>query len=668
MTHYLKKLKNLLPYSFLVITLIFVYLYTKNYSYLPKSSNSFEGKLIDYKISDDKVTLYLKNSETIVANYYGKIDSLKLGGIYAIEGLEKALNSNTNFYLFSYKNYLLSKGIKRSFLAEKISLKGKNTNIFYTIKNKIVDRIKKIENKEYLSLFLLGDSSLVDSDMKKLYQGLGISHLFAISGMHVGLFLMLLKRILFFIKNENKMFIICCCFLLFYSFLANFSPSILRATLFYILIYICKKIKFNIKNENILIILFCLFLIYRPFFIYNISFLFSFIISYFLLILSKSLSYIKQIFYNSFIATIASIPIISISYFKINICSLFFNVIYIPLISYFVFPFTLLSFFLPFGKILKKILCCLELLSNFVSRFSIFITVPHMPLILIIIYYIFLFFCINKKRMLIICIFILLYSNFKSFKNYPVITVLDVGQGDSILIQLPHNQGNILIDTGGTYTFSTAEQILIPYLYASGISNIDYLIFSHGDFDHMGDSITLIKNFKINEVIFNNDEYNDLELDLIELLKSKNIPYYKNIDKLNIGNNQFYFFNTKIYDNENDNSNVIYSVINGKKVLFMGDAGVDKEKDILEKYNIKDIDFLKVGHHGSNTSSSEEFIKVINPKYSLISVGKNNRYGHPKESVLKTLSNSTVYRTDKDGSIEIKFNKNGYKIRTCSSN
>ena len=118
-------------------------------------------------------------------------------------------------------------------------------------------------------------------------------------------------------------------------------------------------------------------------------------------------------------------------------------------------------------------------------------------------------------------------------------------------------------------------------------------------------------------------------------------------------------------ENENDNSNVIYFNYNNYKFLFMGDAGIEREKDILEKYNLKDIDFLKVGHHGSNTSSSKEFIDSVNPKYSIISVGKNNRYNHPKDSVLETLSNSKIYRTDIDGSIEIKINKNGYKIKTC---
>ena len=125
------------------------------------------------------------------------------------------------------------------------------------------------------------------------------------------------------------------------------------------------------------------------------------------------------------------------------------------------------------------------------------------------------------------------------------------------------------------------------------------------------------------------------------------------------------FLNTKEYDNENDNSNVIYIKLNNYKFLFMGDAGVDKEKDILDKYNLENIDVLKVGHHGSRTSSSIEFINEINPVYSIISVGKNNRYGHPKDEVLETLRNSKIYRTDLDGSIEIKLNKRGYKIRTC---
>ena len=99
----------------------------------------------------------------------------------------------------------------------------------------------------------------------------------------------------------------------------------------------------------------------------------------------------------------------------------------------------------------------------------------------------------------------------------------------------------------------------------------------------------------------------------------------------------------------------------------MGDAGVIREKEIINNYNIRNIDFLKVGHHGSDTSSSKDFIQSIKPKYSVISVGKNNKYGHPKESVLNNFQNSKIYRTDLNGSVEVKINKNEYIIRTCNS-
>lgn len=150
----------------------------------------------------------------------------------------------------------------------------------------------------------------------------------------------------------------------------------------------------------------------------------------------------------------------------------------------------------------------------------------------------------------------------------------------------------------------------------------------------MGEAINLVNYFKVEKVIFNCDEFNDLESDLI--------------------------------NNENDNSDVIYTKIDGYKFMFMGDAGVGKEKDILDKYNISNIDALKAEHHGSKTSSSIEFIDEINPKYSIISVGKNNRYGHPNKEVLGNLNESKIYRTDQDGSIMFKFKNNKLKIETCS--
>ena len=120
---------------------------------------------------------------------------------------------------------------------------------------------------------------------------------------------------------------------------------------------------------------------------------------------------------------------------------------------------------------------------------------------------------------------------------------------------------------------------------------------------------------------------------------------------------------TKEYDNENDNSNVIYSKYGTFKFLFMGDAGI--EKDILEKYNISDVYVLKVVHHGSKTSSDKKFIDEIKPKYSIISIGKN-KFGHLNKEVLNNLDNSKIYRTDEDGSILFKIKNNKFQIETYS--
>ena len=182
----------------------------------------------------------------------------------------------------------------------------------------------------------------------------------------------------------------------------------------------------------------------------------------------------------------------------------------------------------------------------------------------------------------------------------------------------------------------------------------------------MGDSINLVENFKVEKVIFNCGEFNELEQDLIKVLDKKKIPYYSCIKGLNTDNNKLYFLNNNDYGNENDNSSVIYTELNNYKFLFMGDAGVEVEKYLIEKYNLNDIDVLKVGHHGSKTSSSKEFVGVINPKYSIISVGKNNRYGHPNDSVLQNLNDSKIYRTDQDGSIMFKIKNNKLEIETCA--
>ena len=180
----------------------------------------------------------------------------------------------------------------------------------------------------------------------------------------------------------------------------------------------------------------------------------------------------------------------------------------------------------------------------------------------------------------------------------------------------------------------------------------------------MGEVINLVNNFKVEKVIFYCRKINDLENYLIKVLEKKKIPYYSCVKELNIDKNKLYFLNNWDYDNENDNSSVIYTELNKHKFLFMGDAGVEIEEALIQKYILQNIDVLKVGHHGSKTSSSKKFIDEIEPKYSIISVGKNNRYCHPNDEVLDNLEDSKIYRTDLDGSIMFKIKKNRLQIET----
>ncbi len=570
---------------------------------------------------------------------------------------------------------MLSKNTYYSIKTDDIKIIRKNKNIFYNIKNYLIERISNLKKSEYLKTFILGNSSDINSDVLESYRTNGISHLFSVSGMHITLLSTIILLILNKIKKININYIFVSIFLIFYMFLTNFTPSVIRATYLFILITLNKFLNLRLSTFKILLIILCISLLVNPYNIYNTGFKFSYVVSLFLVyfskIINKCKNYISKIFMTSFISFMAGIPILINNYFSINIMTVLNNIIFVPIISVIIFPFSLIVLIFRKLDFMYEILInILERLSLFITNFKIEIILCKVNIFIVILYYIVIIFVLLKikdnkyKYIFLIVIIIFIHNNINYLKNYAYITFIDVGQGDCALIHLPHNRGDILIDTGGSTTKNYSKDI-INYLKSEGIKDIDYMIFSHGDFDHMGEAINLVNNFKIKKVIFNCGLYNDLENELIKVLNTKKIKYYSCINKLNIDNNKLYFLNTKNYDNENDNSSVTYIKLNNYKFLFMGDASITTENEILNKYNLSNIDVLKVGHHGSKTSSSKEFINIINPKYSIISVGKNNRYGHPNKEVLDNLFNSKIYRTDQNGSIMFKINKDKLEIKTC---
>ena len=674
----MKKLKNILQcnyifYILLVLSLIYSFVFINfiilksEYKY---SDKNLYGTVIDYKKSKDKTTIWVKGKEKVLVNYYSDI-KVSYGDYIYVYGVFKKPKENGNFNLFNYKRYLLSNKINYVVTASNINVIKKNDNVFYTLKNNLLKRIKSANrSKGYILAFLYADKSLIEKDIYTKYQKIGVSHLFAVSGMHVSLISIVLLKLLNKIK-ERKRYIIVSIFLSIYLFLTNFTISMVRATFQFILFFINKSFKLNIDNSNLVLFLFSILVIINPYNIYNIGFLFSFIISFTLIRCSKLIKgkFIIKSLKTSLISFFSSMPVLINNFFEVNFLGIILNIIYIPFVSYILFPLSLVTVLFPsLDNILYMFISCFEKITDFFSNIKFLsFSICKMNIFLIIIYYIIFIYILKRKKKLIYKIIIVIISLTFLINNGRIVnnevSILDVGQGDSSLIRLKNK--NILIDTGGNINYDISKNILIPYFKSVGIKKIDYLVLTHGDYDHMGEAINLVENFKVEKVIFNCGLYNDLENKLIEVLDKKKIKYYSCIKELNIDNNKFHFLQTKEYDNENENSNVIYTELNGYKFMFMGDAGVEKEKDILEKYNVSKIDVLKIGHHGSKTSSDKSFIDEINPKYSVISVGKNNRYGHPNKEVLNNLDNSKIYRTDINGEIQIKIIRNNFSIKTC---
>ena len=666
----MRKLKIVLQsnriYVLLFLSIMLVLLRINFIPHLSKinPSSSFIGVITNINYDGEKYKIYIKNQEEIIGYYRAEDNlNLKLGDKVKVSGKFTEPSNNTVPNTFNYKKYLNNHHIFYQISIDKIELISKNKNFIYYIKDKIIARANNFKNKGYIKAFIIGDKT--DLDTYDSYQNNGVSHLFAISGMHIGL----LTSFIYFLFKKNKyQNLIVILFLCLYLNITNYSASLIRSFIFFLLLIINKKYNLNISTKNILILTIIILITYNPYIIYDYGFIYSAVTTFGLIISSKYYrkNYLYNLFITSFIAFLFSMPITLSLNYEMNLLSIFNNLIIVPLVSIIIYPLSLLVFVFSFLEpILSIVIFILERINYLLSFVSLNIVIPKVNLIFYLIYYIFIILFIktnNSKYILIGLLFI------SSFKLKPLIvnnsvSFIDVSQGDSVLLSLKNK--TVLIDTGGIKDKYLSNNT-IKYLKSLGYSHLDYLILTHGDYDHMGEAINLVNNFKVEKVIFNCGPYNDLEKELIKVLDKKKTKYYSCIKELNIDNSKLYFLQTDIYDNENDNSNVIYTELDGYKFMFMGDASSTTEKGILSKYNLSDIDVLKVGHHGSKTSSSKEFINEINPNYSIISVGKNNRYGHPNKEVLDTLEKSKIYRTDEGGSIMFKIKNNKLNIETCS--
>ena len=674
----MKKLKktspfNILCLSLLVLSLIYSVIKIQTYpsSKYDKNANIVSGTITSYQIKDGYTKIQITGTEPLIINY-SEEKEFKLGQKIKAQGEFKIPKENTTWNLFNYRKYLLSLNIKYIFNADKITILNKKISLPYQIKNKIISYINTFKSSSHLHAFILGNNDYLDETTKNSYQKNGITHLLAISGMNITLIsAIILKIVNFFIKNKTISYLIVFLSLVFFLFLTGLVPSILRAICLFIILTINKQLNLKIKTIYLLILLFSFFLFVNPYYLYNLGFLLSFIISFYLIIFSKlistSQSFLKELFTINIIAFLASTPLLIKNFFEINILSPLINCLFTPFVSLIIYPLSLLTLFLKsLDNTLFYLIKIMEKSSLFFSKINNFnIVLCSLPIFFYILYYILITYILikwdkGKPLYTLLIIPALLFHHSLSYLNpYTTLTMIDVGQGDSILIKLKHNRGNILIDTGGQLNYDgqkpydLASNITIPYLKSEGIPKLDYLIITHGDFDHAGMAENLINNFKVKNIITNTYS-NELIENIKNLAKRKTIKFSQiNTKVLTISQNKFTFLEGNQAEDINDSSLIIYTNLEGENILLMGDASQNVESHLLRTYNLPKMNILKVGHHGSRTSTSSKFVNQIKPQISLISAGQNNIYSHPHKETLKALKDSKVFVTKDDGSVKI---------------
>lgn len=677
----MKRLRHILQSKHLIkiitiIIFIITLLYTNYYPFkskYTKDDKEFIGIVTKYEVKEDKITIEIKAKEKLLITYKyqdKEFNNLSYGDKIKVKGTLITPSKNTNQNTFNYQKYLYYKKIYYLVEATSINKIANNHNYLYTIKNTLYQKIDKLKSSNYIKTLLFCDNTL-SKEIKESYRINGISHLFSVSGMHINFFVSIIYLYLNKITyNKRIKYLITNIFIIAYLILFP-SSSLLRSAVMSILYSINYLLKLKIKKIDILLLTLGVSLLINPFIIYDLGYIYSYTITFFLVLSSSTLkkkNKINKIIYISFLSFLVSIPITIYNSFEINIISILLNIILVPIISIIILPLTILTYIFPIlDSILYLFTNTLETISLFISKINITkIIFPKPSLLIIVLYYIiFLLSYQNKKYfylniILLIIIYISPYLN----SNFEVV-MFEVGEADCHLIKYPYNKNTILIDTGKN-EYKIKNEV-IPYLKSIGIKKIDYLIITHGDEDHIGGSITLINNFQVKNVILNKGTFTDIEKELIKNLNKKKIPYQININKINLSNHTIYLLNNTKYNNENDNSIITYFTYQKYKFLYMGDASITTEDTLLENYNLNNISILKVGHHGSNTSSSKDFISQINPSISLISVGENNIYHHPNKEVINNLSKSRIYRTDINNMVKLTINSKGIlKVTTIT--
>lgn len=661
-------------------------------------------------LKDSSLSFIVKQNDAVKVNvrYFYENDiqevkdplkTIETGRECILKGIHSPPPIKSNPGQFDYAQYLANQAIYSEIVVadlQDISCAKKSfLSPIWSLRNKLILKIKTNYNdlsSSWLIALILGEDSFIESDIIDLFRHWNIAHLLAISGLHTAIFVgiiyfILMKLLKLTIEKTQIILII---ILPIFTILSGAEPSVIRASLMVISFIILNLLKIRLTPSDLLSLIFIILVILDPALLNHIGFQFSFAVTFSLLIslkwLNQTNNRLIQSFKISFISQMIILPL-QLHYFAVfQPLSIILNVFVIPYFTLFVIPYMfvmLLALMLP--EILRSLLdvfftwihtIFLDSLKKLDLLFSDHFLIGDLQVNQFIIYYVILFmfmWAIEKIKIpratvigVVFVVFIFFLNLKESFSPEGRVTMLDIGQGDAIMIELPHRNGVFMMDVGSSFSFKEQEpskkvyeQIIKPYLYYRGIDSIDGIFLSHDHLDHTGSLEFMLDEFNIKEVFVS--PYHPIEGDLLAALKKSKtkITIINPPEKLVRNGLSFQILHpVKDQFDENDNSLIVYTEIGGKSWLFNGDASTHNELEVLNTFPNLKADFLKVGHHGSNTSTDEVFLQNIMPKYGLVSAGANNSYGHPTLEVIERLENHDIeiYRTDEDGAIEYNYN------------
>lgn len=644
-----------------------------------KSSNKTSNKNSNYDSFNAEVIningVYLKYKENTII-YLDKKQNLETNTIVKIKGNVSDVGFGKNFLLFNYKNYLRSKKIYTTIfckyepiVVEKdYSILNKWTSDFkgYT-ENLFISKLNN-KNAEIVLSIILGDVDYLEEGFYDNIKTMGLAHIFAVSGLHIGL---LYSALLKFFKlmgfGRRISWIITWTLLWFYGFLIGFPLSILRTLVMFTLLFGSEVLYRRYNSLNAIALSALILSIINPFWIFDAGFLLSFSAALSLILFSKYIqknikteSIILKTIYMYLFLQLFTMPVVTYFFNYLPILGIIYNLFLIPiftvvLITSFVFLlfnnifwYTLI---IPF-KLFDYMLYTLRYIINFTENIGFNgIIIPTLSIFEIIFIYIFIFFMMyvynNGSKafervgfLTIICFYVITYIAVPVTDSSLYFNLIDVGQG--MFSTIIYKNYDFIFDCGSTSNKNVGEFTAVPYLTKKGINCIDGIFISHWDSDHYSGIKDLIDSDNINvRNIFSSTNNEDIKAD-VAILKKDDYIKLDNMFKINI----LWPDDSFITNNKNNSSLVISINYNGRNILLPGDIESDVEYAIIN--DLVESDILVLPHHGSKTSSSESFVEAIRPKFSAISYGKNN-YGIPSDEVtmrykrVKSIVLSTFY-------------------------